>query len=227
MDRNTATNWSSAIIPESDDNVIIPDAGPTNFDPSIPATVEIASLNIQTGGILNAVTGAVLTLNGSTGTWNNDGTFNPGTSNVIFTNANASVSGITNFYNLTINSGTRLSTQSDAVIGIAGTMTNNGVWSTVSQGPTTVNYNGGDQTVVIPDALTNRYSTLILSGTGTKTMPAQQMSISGDFSLSGTASVTAAQNILVNGNVTIGSNTIFNASSYSHTIAGNWSNSVP
>jgi fibronectin-binding autotransporter adhesin len=56
-------------------------------------------------------------------------------------------------------------------------------------------------------------------------MPAQQMSISGDFSLSGTASVTAAQNILVNGNVTIGSNTIFNASSYSHTIAGNWSNS--
>ena len=48
-----------------------------------------------------------------------------------------------------------------------------------SQGPTTVNYNGGNQTVAIPDVSTNRYSTLILSGTGIKTMPDQEIEYSG------------------------------------------------
>ena len=71
--------------------------------------------------------------------------------------------------------------QSGAVLGIAGAVTNSGIWRTVNQGPTTVNYNGGNQTVVIPNPATDRYSTLILSGSGTKTMPAQQLSITRGF----------------------------------------------
>ena len=104
-------------------------------------------------------------------------------------------------------------------------MTNNGIWRTVNQGPTTINYNGSNQTVVIPNTSTNRYSTLILSGSGTKTMPAQQMSVTGDFILGGTASVTIMQDLAVTGNLTIGSGTSLEASSFNLSVGGNWSNS--
>jgi hypothetical protein len=222
---STDANWTPGITPVSTDAVVIPNISGTHFDPSLPLAAEISTINIQSGAILNAVSGAQLTLNGSIATWNNDGSFNPNNSTIIFANTNATISGTTNFSNIIINSGTRLATQSGAVIGIAGTMTNNGVWSTVSQGPTTVNYNGGDQTVAIPDASTNRYSTLILSGTGIKTLPAQAMRIFGDFILSGTASATAQQDINVTGNLSIGSGTTLNSSSYTLAVGGNWSNS--
>jgi hypothetical protein len=222
---NTVTNWSSAIVPTTSSNVIIPDAGITNYDPSLPLSCEISTINIQANGILNAVPGAQLTLDGSSAAWNNDGgTFIANNSTVIFANASATFSGTTNFFNITVNSGTNLATESGAVIGIAGTMTNNGVWSTVSQGPTIVNYNGGDQIVVIPDASTNRYSTLILSGTGIKTLPAQTINIIRDFNLSGTVYTTAAQDINISGDLNIGSGTTLNASSYMLNLSGNWSN---
>jgi len=219
----TASNWTSALVPTAGSNVIIP--GSTTYQPSLPDTTQISTIQIQSGATLNAVSGAQLTLNGSSGTWTSYGTFNPNNSNIIFANTNATVSGTTNFYNLTINSGTTLAVQSGAVLGIAGAVTNNGVWKTVNQGPTTVNYNGGNQIVVVPNPTTNRYSTLILSGSGTKNMPAQQMSVTGDFILSGTASVTIMQDLAVTGNVTIGSGTSLEASSFNLSVGGNWSNS--
>jgi len=219
----TASNWTSALVPTAGSTVIIPSG--TTYQPSIPDTTQISTIQIQSGATLNAVSGAKLTLNGSSGTWTTFGTFNPNNSNVIFTNTNATVSGTTNFYNLTINSGTTLAVQSGAVLGIAGAVTNNGIWRTVNQGPTTINYNGSNQTVVIPNTSTNRYSTLILSGSGTKTMPAQQMSVTGDFILGGTASVTIMQDLAVTGNLTIGSGTSLEASSFNLSVGGNWSNS--
>ena len=66
---------------------------------------------------------------------------------------------------------------------IAGAVTNNGVWRTVIGGNSTVEYNGGDQTVIIPNTSTNRYYNLILSGTGVKTLPATAMNIAGNFSV--------------------------------------------
>jgi hypothetical protein len=220
-DWNTPTNWSSAIVPIASSNVIIPDAGTTTFDPSLPSTTEISTISIQNGGILNAVTGAQLTLNGSSGTWINSGVFNPNNSTVIFTNANATQAGATNYYNLTINAGTRLALASGSVIGIAGTVTNLGAWSVVSQGPTTVNYNGGNQTVVVPDSTTNRYSTLILSGTGTKTMPATALTMNADLSISGSTTVNAGNTLTVAGQFTLTSGT-FIAGSYTHNIKGDW-----
>jgi hypothetical protein len=63
---------------------------------------------------------------------------------------------------------------------IGGVMNNVGVWRAAWDGNlTTVEYNGSAQNVVIPHASTNRYSSLILSGSGVKTMPAVDMSILG------------------------------------------------
>jgi hypothetical protein len=88
---------------------------------------------------------------------------------------------------------------------IAGSMNNNGVWRTVIGGTTTVEYNGGNQTVVIPNPSTNRYSNLILSGSGTKTLPSSDLDIYNDFTLSGTASATIPAAMTVAGNLSIGS----------------------
>ena len=199
-DWNKNTNWyNNHAIPTSTDNVIIPPG--VTHNPSLPASTPTpavaATINLQSGATLNAVSGAQLTLSGSAGAWNNDGgTFIPGssssTSRVVFTGTTPTISGTTNFYNVTINSGTRLEMQSGSYMGIIGNVTINGtggtrgVWSTTSQGVTTVEYKGDvDQNVVIPDASTNRYYNLILSGSTNKTFDAPLsgsfLNIDGDF----------------------------------------------
>jgi hypothetical protein len=61
---------------------------------------------MEAAGILNAVANEQLTINGENGAWSNaDGTFNLNTGNVIFTNAVATISGATNFYDVTISRG--------------------------------------------------------------------------------------------------------------------------
>jgi len=220
---NDPTNWSSAVVPGPMNNAIIPDGATTNYDPTLPATAEISTINIQNGGVLNGAPGAVLTLDGSSSTWNNDGTFYPSTSTVIFNNSsNSTISGATNFYNLNISTGNLLSTGAGSLIGIAGAVSNSGSWSLVAQGPTTVNYNGtGDQAVVIPNSSTLRYSTLILSGSGTKTIPA--LNIAADITISGTANASAGGILTIAGNVNLNSGT-FTAGGYTHNVAGNWIN---
>ncbi|MBK9985104.1 MAG: hypothetical protein IPP15_22565 [Saprospiraceae bacterium] len=129
---------------------------------------------------------------GGSGAWiNNGGTFNPSTSTVIFTNAAATISGTTNFYNITINSGAGLTLGAGSITRIAGTMTNNGIWNANPNDNVTVEYNGGDQTVLNPNGSTQGYHHLILSGTGTKTMPGTALIIHGDFSMAGTTTATA------------------------------------
>jgi hypothetical protein len=89
---------------------------------------------------------------------------------------------------------------------IGGVMNNVGVLCSWDGNLTTVEYNGSAQNVVIPYASTNRYSSLILSGSGVKTMPAVDMSILGDLIVGGTASVTTSNDLV--GNLTIGTTAI-------------------
>jgi len=132
-------------------NIIIPDASTTLHSPTLPATTEIKSLEIEAAGILNSVSGEQLTINGSNSAWTNvGGTFNAGTSTVIFSNAAATLSGTTNFHNVTLNtgsgltvvpgseliiasgativipSGASLTIDADATLTVNGTLTNNG-----------------------------------------------------------------------------------------------------
>src|ERR1041385_9139607 len=81
-----------------------------------------------------------------------------------------------------------------------------------------VEYSGTNQTVT-----NETYGNLTLSGSGTKTMPGTTMTIAGTFTTSGTASATAGA-IINFASVVLGSGTTFNASTFAHTVAGDWTN---
>ncbi|MDP4240574.1 MAG: hypothetical protein Q8904_14000, partial [Bacteroidota bacterium] len=223
-DWTDASNWVGN-VPGPSDAVVIPDAGTTNYDPSLPASVTIGSINIQAGGILNDGGGSALTITGGVGAWNDLGTFNAGTSTVIFTSASATMANSTNFYNVTVDNGGNLTLGTNNVMRIGGTLSlsSTGVLNAADT-HNTVEYNGSNQTVIYPNGSTSGYSYLILSGSGTKTMPASPLNISGDLVMSGTASVTALNTLNIAGNVTLGSGTVFAASSFTHTVSGNWTN---
>ncbi len=220
-----ATNWSPAGVPSDQSDVVIPDAATTANDPTLPASATISRMTIESGGILNAPASGTLTIGGASGAWSNNGTFNASTSTVVFTNAAATASGTTDFYNVTINASAGLEVETNATMRIGGTMTNNGTWDVTMMSGTTVEYNGGSQTVLVPNGLTSGYRNLTLSGSGTKTMPGTALSIGANFSMSGTASATAGAAINTTGSFTVGSGTSFTTGAYTHTIGGDFSNS--
>jgi fibronectin-binding autotransporter adhesin len=84
----------------------------------------------------------------------------------------------------------------------------------------TVEYSGSNQSVSA-----EAYGNLVLSGSGTKTLPGTALTLAGSFTMKGTASATAAATIAVNGNFSLGTGTSFNAGTYSHSIKGDFSNS--
>src|SRR5690606_10239292 len=61
----------------------------------------VGTLHIQPGGVLRGGNGT-LSVNGDAGAWINNGTFQPGTSTIAFTNANATIAGTSDFYNITV-----------------------------------------------------------------------------------------------------------------------------
>jgi hypothetical protein len=219
----TPYNWTPIGAPSDQVNIIIPDAATTNNDPVIPPETTIETLRIENGGIVNTMPGAVLHILGGTGAWVNEGgTFNAGTSTVTFNNADALFTGETIFNNVTINPSCRLFMDNLSHMKIGGVLTNHGLILPVPETINTIEYNGSDQTVVVPNPATNRYSTLILSGSGTKTMPSTALSIWGSLILSGQASVTALNNLIILEGLTIGPDASFTAGNHSHTIGGNF-----
>lgn len=183
----TATNWTPNGGPSTNTVLIIPDAAATPNDPYLPAAASNGSLTIESGGIVNADPGAQLTLNNAGLAWSNNGTFNANTSNIIFTNASATLNGSTNFYDVTINSGAALLIGSGSVMRIGGTITNNGIWSTGLL-ENTVEYNGNNQTILIPNGSTQSYHNLVISGSGTTVLPAATINLLGNFTINGVIS---------------------------------------
>ncbi len=222
-DWNDVNNWSGGIIPSDTSNVFIPDAATTAHSPLLPTTATVKTITIESGGVLNGGSGTTLNIAGSTGAWLNLGTFNPGTSTVIFTNANATMADPTNFYNLTIASGASLTTGLDNYMRISGTLNNLGTLKAAMLS-NTIEFNGADQTIINPNGTTPGYYHLILSGTGTKYLPASSLSVIGDMTISPNITVTSANNLSINGNLTIDTNATFNAGTYTHTLNGNFTN---
>lgn len=185
---STNGNWSSGVVPAPSSKIIIPDAALTTFSPSLTAANEVQTITIEAGGILNSLAAAQLTISGSVNAWVNDGgTFNPNTSNVIFTNPAAEISGSSNFYDITINNGASLMMETGIVMKIAGYLTNNGTWQNVAAGNTTVEYNGPDQILTNPNGTSPGFNNLTLSGTGVKTVSG--VGVNGTLSMEGTSSV--------------------------------------
>ncbi|MFZ4798206.1 MAG: beta strand repeat-containing protein [Bacteroidia bacterium] len=186
-DWTLADNWSTG-VPIATSDVVIPDATTTSFDPTLPSSTTVNSISLASGSVLNGGTTTTLTLAASSGSaWMSDNaTFNYGTSNLIFTGTTPTIGGTTTFYNVTINNGASLTLGTDNVMRIAGTLTNNGTLNAASN-HNTVEYNGsGPQTIVNPNGLTTGYHNLILSGAGTKTLPASTLNIAGEFTNNGT-----------------------------------------
>lgn len=218
-------NWTPMAGPAANRDIIIPDVSTTPYAPTLPAITEVKTLTLNSAAVLNSVPDAQLTLNGATAWKNEGGTFNASTSNVIFTNTDGTISGTTNFYNITTTSEKFLWLMSGSFIRVAGAITNNGTLRTTSNGSTTVEYNGaGAQTVVVPNVATNRYSTLILSGSGIKTMPNTALSIVNNLITSGTATVNTQAALNIDGNLTIGEGSTLNTNNYSHSLSGNLEN---
>ncbi|MBM2824991.1 MAG: hypothetical protein HW402_655 [Dehalococcoidales bacterium] len=218
-------NWTPNGVPSDTSDAVIPDAATTPNDPTLSATTTAGRLTINSGGILNAPASSNFTLSGGSGAWMNSGTFNASTGTVTFTSVNATVAGTTDFYNVTVNSSAELTLGSYTVMRIGGTITNNGMWHVNLLPTTTVEYNGGSQTVLNPNGETAGYRSLILSGSGTKTMPGTALTINDNFSMSGTPSATAGAAINTTGNFTVGSGTSFTTGANSHAIGGDFSNS--
>ncbi len=206
-DWNDAGNWTGG-IPTETSHVHIPN---TANHPTLPASTTIGLINIENGGVLNGGVGTTLTIAGASGAWDNLGTYNAGSSTVIFVNPAATMADPTYFYNVTIADGAVLTLGTYNVMGISGTLSlsNTGVLN-AAYNHNTVEYNGSAQTVVYPNGSTPGYYNLILSGSGIKTLPATDLSVLGDFSLSGAATATTISNIVVTGNLTIGSTTKLN-----------------
>ena len=220
----TSSNWTPAGTPSLTSDVVIPDAGTTDNDPTLPASAEVKSLTLNAGAVLNAGVNSQFTLNGSFRVWKNlEGTFNAGNSNVLFTNSDASLSGTTNFNDLTINVGALLTMGISSITSISGSLINNGIID-AEYYPNSFEYNGTDQTILNPNGDFTGYQDLILSGSGTKTLPGTALNIHGDFSISGTASVTANQDLAIEGSVTIGASSNFTTGSFAHSIGGNLEN---
>ena len=220
----TDLNWSNG-IPGPLMTAIIPDASSTDNDPILAADQTIGGLQILAGGYMN-FDGQTLTICPATygnGLEDQSGTSNYTGSTVVFSNTGWStpVMGIPHFDNLMINTEASATASLNSHIFISGTLTKNGGFD-ASTFDNTIEYNGESQTVVLPDG--NTYSSLILSGSGTKTLPAADLTMQNDFTLSGTAIVAPTNALTVGGDFTLGGGTTFTAGSLIHNIAGDFIN---
>ncbi|MEJ7627140.1 MAG: DUF2341 domain-containing protein [Ferruginibacter sp.] len=129
---------------------------------------------------------------------NVNGSFSASAGTATFTGT-SSLSGTANLFNTTIN-GTSLQLAANSILGIANTLTiTAGTLNVTSSIPNTVNFNGtGAQNI---NAIT--YNNLVLSNGNLK---------------------TATGDITTNKDITIETGTTFTASSYTHSIYGNWNN---
>ena len=184
---DNVSNWNGSTIPTTTSDVIIP-ADAARW-PIVPADSlrKVRSIEIQQGATVNMGTNATLEIYGSladnngTVSWNNSGTFVPGTSTVVFKRNNAAISGNTQFNNLTVATDSTLNILNGGTVSVSGSFTNGGVLNAMYNGPTSFVYNGGDQTVQASDE--SHYYHLTFSGTGTKTIQNANLNVAGDIAL--------------------------------------------
>ncbi|MBL0153122.1 MAG: hypothetical protein IPP93_06415 [Chitinophagaceae bacterium] len=231
-DWKTANNWTllhgGSSVPHSLSHVIIPDASTTPNDPVLPVDnlTVINTMSIEPGGVLVMNNNIITIQNSLSGGWEDQNAAgnDPGTSKVIFSNPNTSISGNARFYDVEISNGADISNEASSTMKIANSITRVGTGKWFADIlDATIEYNGGSQTVLLPDGTPN-YHNLILSGSGTKTMPASALSIHGTVTINGTASVAPGGAMTIGQDLVLGSGTTFTAGSYTHSIAGNFVN---
>ncbi|MFO7524893.1 MAG: T9SS type A sorting domain-containing protein, partial [Ignavibacteriaceae bacterium] len=197
-DWNTGSNWDPTGVPTSAISVIIPNAATTPYSPLLPVSAECKSVQIESGGVLNAAAGGgTLSLSGADLAWNvaSGGTFNAGTGTVAFTSTEGTISidGTTSFHNLTIAAGTTLQPSANSYTGVSGVLSIDGVLSGYTN-DNVIEFNGTDQNIPNPEG--SKYHNLIIGGTGTKTFPAN-LYVAGGLTNNGTIDAVTNSSTLI------------------------------
>ena len=195
-------NWSGG-VPTATDDVLIPAGKPyypyRNLQP-LTAPAVAKTITIDEGASITS-DGYDITVSGAPNAWVNNGTFFPGTGTVIFNNGNtstpATIAGTTSFNNLNVAANTKIQPATASTIKIGNEIiTGTGSILDFSTYTNTIEYYGSSpQTVLIPE---NGYSTLVLSGSGSKTLPS--LNIKGDFINNGSFSA-AGTTITMEGSI--------------------------
>ncbi len=213
-DWNENMNWAGGIVPLLTSDVIIP-ANCQHY-PTLTSDASINTINIESGATLNAST-FELTINGGNAAWYNNGTFNPGTGKVVFTNPHATMSGITEFNNLTVSDDAGIVLTTGNYLKISGNFINEGELN-ATEFPNTVEYSGGNQSVILPNGSTIGYYNLMLTGTGEKSLPSLAMNVYANIEIGGTTTVYANGAITMNGNFILGVDATFVTGAYHHVL---------
>ena len=128
----------------------------SNRYPVIDANSSVKTITIDAGATVNTPDNSILNVSGGAGAWQNLGTFNPGNGTVIFNHIDATISGSTTFYNLTIAGehvedgktlpAAGLRALEGNYMSIAGTFTNGGTMFTTLL-PNTIEFGGTGQKI--------------------------------------------------------------------------------
>ncbi|HUX42010.1 MAG TPA: hypothetical protein VMV83_12665, partial [Rectinemataceae bacterium] len=198
-DWNTSTNWSPAYVPNTTDNVTVPDTSlGSNRYPTLAAATTINNLTLGSAVSTLDLNGFLLTVNG---TFANSGSLLltgnestpvglgatvPGTVVYKGTTAGLSLAGLTSFTNLTINGASGTFTPAVGTVAVSGALT-------ISAG-----------TLAIPAAMTMSSADLTVNG-GTLDFVGTPTAFStGNLShSSGTIANTATNTITVSGNLSV------------------------
>ncbi|MDA3854496.1 MAG: hypothetical protein PF444_09705, partial [Bacteroidales bacterium] len=184
-------NWTYGRVPLAAVDVLIPSG--LSYFPSLTASSNAVAktIEIQTGASISA-NAYTIAVSGAGGAWINNGTFNAGTGKVLFDHGVSvevvTVAGTTDFYDIEVAANTTMQPITGSVLRIAGAgsadITSNVDFSAVNS---TVEWNGANQTIVNPNGIggNSGYYKLILSGSGTKTMPTTAITIADEFQLIG------------------------------------------
>jgi len=222
---------SHAILPDNNfeaHSLFVEEGG--KLEAKIGRDIKLQYLKIFEGGSIDAfdnlfeINGALNISNGNV-SWNNAGVFNAGTSNVKFTNSSAAIAGNTDFYNLQIYTGAKLSMIDGARIGILNDvqLITSGVLNTTAFGNSVVDYlKDGTQTVITPE--NNEYSTLILSGSGFKTLSSTINRVKRNLEIRGAASSAGTSSLYIDADLIIDTNATFASGNFNHLIKGDFEN---
>lgn len=242
-DWDNVNNWNGG-LPNVNTIVTIPDAG-SNYDPIVSAShIEVKSLTVATGGILEIKSARNLTIDGDMnnvgilkvatnsiskisvkGNWSNSGTFNNGNASTVEFNAVSGLKtidpGTSPFYNMIVNSSSNATFQSGNTIAVDNDLT-------VSQGSlelSSSNHNlsvGGD--IVNNGTLNCSGSMLILNGIGNQDISSITGAEVTSLKLSGTGIKSLSADLRVAGKLEIGANTTLNAGSHTVEVSGDFDN---
>jgi hypothetical protein len=204
-DWNEALNWDPTGVPGLTSNVIIPDGAPAY---PVVDDINVKSITIEPNDAVFDGSTYDITVNGGVGAWSDPGgKFICGEKKVTFTNADASINGLSKFYDIHIDDAAKATIDNNSHIQITHAVTRTGTGLIdASTTQNTIEYLNEVGSVTLPSFVSN-YSSLIINGV--HVLPAIALTMEADFTLTGNAANTANEQITTKGNFTIAAGSEF------------------